>query len=644
MTVKDKYPKAPKRPKHRPCIFGVLMKWMFVLSIWVGIIVVGLVVWYAQDLPDMTKGLSFERRPAIIIKAENGDTIARYGDLKGQSVTISDIPAHLIYAVIATEDRRFYQHMGIDPMGIARAAVSNVMKGRLVQGGSTITQQLAKNLFLTHERTFRRKIQEAFLALWLERELTKDEILSAYLNRVYMGSGAYGVDAAARLYFDKPVSQVTLREAALLAGLLKAPSRYSPMRNPDLAEARAKTVIAAMKDAGYVVDESQYGPMPVIEQGPEITWRGENTFEYFGDWVVDRIDDSIGTPETDLIVETTLVPDIQKAAEKSVKDTMARHGEARQMSEGAALVLSTDGAVRALVGGKSFAKSQFNRATQATRQPGSTFKPFVYLAALQKGWTPDQMLLDTPITDGDYRPENFEAKYHGGVSMKEALAKSMNTASVRLIREIGPAAARNTARALGITSNLKADASLALGSYEVTLMEMVGAYAGLAQEGRSVQPYAITKIYDLKGNVFYERKENGVGERVIPRASVRTLNEMLQAVIRSGTGKRAQLPPSIFDVPSGKTGTSQNFRDAWFVGYTDDFVAGVWVGNDDNTPMKGVTGGSYPAAIWRDAMAAAYQADVNQGGLKSISGGFGSLLRRLMSGGSVAREPTEYND
>lgn len=633
-------PVVPKRKRKRSHPVMSLLKWIIILALWAVMLGGGAALWYARDLPDLAASIEFERRPAIIIKAADGATIARYGDLKGESVSVSELPAYIVYAVIATEDRRFYTHHGVDPMGIARAMMVNLQEGRLVQGGSTITQQLAKNLFLSHERTIKRKIQELFLALWLEQQLTKDEILSAYLNRVYMGSGAYGIDAAAQLYFGKSAKEVTVQEAAILAGLLKAPSRFSPLRNPDLAQARAQTVIAAMMDAGYVVNQDDYGPAPQINQKRITIKSAENyNFLYFGDWVEDQLDGSIGTPEGDLVIETTLQPDLQIAARDALRKVLEEHGEERAVSQGALILTDHSGAILAMVGGKDYSESQFNRVTQAQRQPGSAFKPIVYLAALEgRKWKPDSKMLDGPIENGDYRPKNFNDDYRGVVTMEEALAHSLNSAAVRLIKDVGADATYAMAKRLGVRSPLMATESLALGASEMNLYELVGAYATMANDGRLVTPFAITKISDLKGTVFFEREERLEQPRIVEARYARAITDMMEAVVRNGTGRRAAIP---YDT-AGKTGTSQDYRDALFVGYSDDYVAGVWMGNDDNSPMTGVTGGSLPADVWRTVMEAAHKDGSSSRFSSGDSGfGFGSLLERLTSFSSGAITPRE---
>lgn len=625
---------APRKSSGgRGSLFGRLLKFGVLVGLWCGILLAGVLAWYASELPDITKSASFERQSSLTILDSRGRVLTRYGELKGNSLGIDEIPPNLINAVMAIEDRRFYSHFGIDPIGLLRAFFVNARAGDVVQGGSTITQQLAKNLFLSHDRTLKRKIQEALLALWLEYELSKDEIMSAYLNRVYLGSGAYGVEAAAKLYFDKPAKNLTLRESAILAGLLKAPTRFSPRRNPNLANERADVVLAAMADAGFITKDQAKGlsnipPIPPRRPGTA------NAIRYYTDWVVDGLDDLIGTPEADLIIETTLVAPIQDAAEKSVFEHLSKESEDKKVGQGAAVVMAHDGAVLALVGGRDYNKSQFNRITQAMRQPGSSFKPVVYLTALRNGWTPESTIMDERITTGRYRPENFGGKYYGLVDLQTALTLSLNTVAMQLTKEMGPQAVIDTARALGFISPMQPDLSIALGSYAVTPLELTTAYTVIANGGFAVFPYAITKIRDENGKVYYERPAQTVTRRVVDARSIAELQMMMQSVVEYGTGQRARQG---FPV-GGKTGTSQDSRDAWFAGFSDKLVATAWVGNDDNTPTKGITGGSLPAAIWGDIIAQSqgkYTPRVNMAqAAQDIeeSGGLQGLLGRLIGG------------
>ncbi len=619
-----------KKKAKKSSFFGGVFKWIFVAGMWGGIFLTLLLAWYARELPDITKAPQFERKASIIVQAADGSVIGRYGDIVGNSVTIEDMPPHLVHAVIAVEDRRFYYHFGIDPLGIARAMTVNLVKGGFVQGGSTITQQLAKNLFLSRDRTLKRKIQEAMLALWLEHELTKDEILSAYLNRVYLGSGVYGVDAATRLYFSKPVKDINLREAAIIAGLLKAPSRYSPLQNPELSRERSDAVLDIMVDAGYLKKDEAKGLTSVPHDPPGK--KDNNSERYFADWVVDGVDDLIGTTEEDIIVKTTLRPGMQKSAESALTRILDTYGTERNISQGAAMIMDPGGAVLAMVGGRNYGNSQFNRITQALRQPGSSFKPVVYLTAIQAGWRPTDIVVDEPITTGRYRPKNYGHKYMGEVELQTALAFSLNTISYKLTKEIGVQAVIDTARRLGIYSPLEPNLSLALGSSAVTPLELTTAYATLANGGRAVYPFGITSIESENGHVYYQRRQSRENQMVVAPGHVATITGMLEKVVEYGTGRGAAQGFRV----AGKTGTSQESRDAWFMGYTDKLVGGVWLGNDDNTPMKNVTGGAMPAMVWSEMMRNSYPGYTRQqytymsgDFVSDLEYGFEGLLQRL---------------
>ncbi len=575
---------------------GWLFKAGLLTAIWGGVLLALVVAFYAHDMPDIRQVTQPQRRPSVTILADNGNVLVRYGDLYGKHVRVNEVPNHLIQALLAIEDRRFYSHFGIDVVGVLRATVENAMARRVVQGGSTITQQLAKNLFLTPERTFRRKVQEVLLALQLERTYSKDQILSAYLNRVYFGSGAYGVDAAAEAYFNKPVSGLTLRESAILVGLLRAPSRYSPNRDPAQAMERAKTVLAAMRDEGYITEadlRASQENVPVPRRKPGTS----GDARYFADWITDQVNGLLANAPQDIVIHTTLDLGMQRAAESRLDDALASESKSN-VSQGAIVTLSPDGAVRAMVGGRDYGESQFNRATQARRQPGSAFKPIVYLAAIERGLYPDDVFEDAPIRIGKWSPENYDSEYRGQVTARDALAHSINTVAVRIAQQIGVSKVVETARALGVTSPLSPDLSLALGTNTVSLIELTGVYATIAGAGRVVAPYAIKEIRNRDGQIIYRRSDMNMPVNVNPNA-VSMLVDMMRSVIQYGTGRRAALDRPV----AGKTGTSSSYHDAWFVGFTADYVTGVWLGNDDNTPMKKVTGGSIPAVIWRDYMA-----------------------------------------
>jgi penicillin-binding protein 1A len=582
--------------------FKFCIKWGFIAAIWLSIFVGALMALYASELPTITKSMVFERRPTVIIKSKEGEIVDRYGDIKGEIVDAKDLPPHLINAILATEDRRFYQHYGMDFKGFMRAVVVNLKAGGFVQGGSTITQQLAKNLFLTRDRTIKRKIQELMLSFQLEKELTKDEILSAYLNRVYLGSGAYGVDAAARVYFNKSAQELNLREAATIAGLLKAPSRYSPKANPKASAERTNTVLQSMVDAGYVaqadlVKQSKIPPAPKRKPSS-----GESV-RYFTDYIVSQLDDLIGPVTSDIVVETTLDMDIQKEMEESITKALLEYGEKNDVAQAAGITVGLDGRIVALMGGKDYGISEFNRVTDSLRPPGSSFKPIVYLAAIENGWNLNSLIVDEPIIKGRYRPKNFGHQYYGEVTLYTALTNSLNTVAVNLMRDVGPEKTIELARRLGITADLEPNLSTALGSSGVPMIQMVTAYATLGRGGIAVTPYSIKRILDKDGNVLYERTPPKNNDRVVNPNAVAQINVMMQSVIQNGTGRSAAIPYQA----AGKTGTSQDFRDAWFIGFTNRYSTAIWFGNDDNSPTKRLTGGSAPARVWRDVMVKAQQ-------------------------------------
>ncbi len=551
---------------------------------------------YASDLPDIHQIGGLKKRPSVTVLAADGTILARSGDLYGRTLTVAQLPPNLVHAVVAIEDRRFYHHFGVDPIGLVRALVINARSGATVQGGSTLTQQLAKNMFLTPERTFKRKLQEALLAIQLERYYSKDQILTGYLNRVYLGSGAFGVDAAAQTYFGKSATDLDLRESAIIAGLLKAPSRYSPTTDIDAAEARAQLVLQAMHNEGYISDSET---LAALSAGPPPIRHSSLTegAGYVTDWVVQQLHGYFGQVDRDIVVYTTIDPALQKLAETKVEETLAGPAVKLRASQAALVSMTPGGAVRAMVGGRNYADSQFNRATQAQRQPGSAFKPFVYLAAIENGLTPDSLVDDAPINVRGWSPENFEPGFRGRIPARQALAESINTAAVRVLDYAGIDHVRHVAQRLGISEPIPHDLSIALGTSDVTLIELTGAYAAFANGGVGVLPHVIEKVTDGGGAALYLRQGGGPGEVASPM-HIAELVSMMTDVIAYGTGKAARL-----DRPAaGKTGTSQDYRNAWFIGFTADMVTGVWFGNDDNSPMKKVTGGMLPAHTWHEFM------------------------------------------
>lgn len=581
--------------------FGRAIYWGVVLSLWLVIAGVGTVVWVGMHLPPIHSLEIPKRPPTVRIAGIDGSILATRGEQAGTNVALGELPAYLPNAFLAIEDRRFYSHFGIDPLGVVRALTANILNRGVSQGGSTITQQLAKNLFLTQERTLWRKLQEAELALWLERKYSKKQILELYLNRVYFGSGAYGVEAAAQKYFGKSARKVTIGEAAMLAGLVKSPSRLAPNRNPEGAEQRADVVLAAMADTGFITQAQAKAAMnnPAVA----VTPAGAGTINYVADWIIEVLDDLVGQLDGDVLVETTIDPKLQAVAEGAIIDELAAKSVKFQVTQGALVAMTPQGAVRAMVGGRNYADSQFNRAVSAKRQPGSAFKPFVYLTALEHGLTPETVRQDAPIDIKGWRPENYSKEYFGNVTLTQALAHSLNTVAVRLGLEVTPKAVVRTAHRLGIASKLEPNASIALGTSEVSMVELVGAYATFANNGVAVAPYVVERIKNEAGKTLFKRNPEGLGQVVDPRY-VGMMNLMMQETLLTGTARKAEIPgwPA-----AGKTGTSQDFRDAWFIGYTGHLVTGVWLGNDDNSPTRKTTGGGLPVEVWTRFMRVAHQ-------------------------------------
>jgi penicillin-binding protein 1A len=608
---------------------GRLFYWGVVLGLWAAIAVVGVVIWVGAHLPAIQALEIPKRPPTIEIVGFDGSVLATRGEMAGTNVSLKDLPPYLPKAFIAIEDRRFYSHYGVDPLGIARAAVANILHRGVSQGGSTLTQQLAKNLFLTQERTLQRKLQEVELALWLERKHSKSEILELYLNRVYFGSGAYGVEAAAQRYFGKSAKNVTLAEAAMLAGLVKSPSRLAPNRNPEGAEQRAKTVLSAMADAKFITDAQAQASIghPSYNVKPA----GAGTINYVADWIGEVLDDLIGQVDHNIVVETSIDPKLQSVAETAVIDELAAKSVKFNVSQGALVAMTPDGAVRAMVGGRNYAESQYNRAVTAKRQPGSAFKPFVYLTAIEAGLAPETIRQDAPINVRGWAPENYSHEYFGAVTLTQALAMSLNTVAVRLGLEVGAKNVVRTAHRLGISSKLEANASIALGTSEVSLTELVGAYTPFANGGLGVSPHVVTKIRTPEGKVLYARAPDQLGQVIEPR-HVAMMNTMMQETLLSGTARKAEIPGWM---AAGKTGTSQDFRDAWFIGYTANLVTGVWLGNDDNSPTRKTTGGGLPVEVWTRFMRAAHQGVPVAGLPNTQSGGFFSNLVQAASQAST---------
>ena len=565
------------------------------------LIVLGLLGWsvlfiaLAPEMPDTTKIWRQDRGPGTVVLAADGSELARRGGFTGNPVGYHEFPEHFLNAVIATEDRRFFSHFGLDVVGLGRAVWRNLLAWRVVEGGSTITQQLAKNLYLSSERTLNRKVQEMFLAIWLESRLTKQEILTIYLNRVYFGAGAYGVSSASRLYFDKPVNKLTLTEAAMIAGLLKAPTRLAPTVNPKGAANRASVVLSNMVAAGYLAptlaDRARARPAKVVSP------RDAGAARHFVDWVLERLPEGLRSTDRDLVVTTTLEPKVQRAAETAIAAALENNA-GKRVGEAALVALGADGRVRAMVGGRDYRTSRYNRATQARRQPGSAFKPVVYAAALESRMRPDSTLDDSRVTVDGWSPVNFNGRYNGLMSMSEAFARSVNPAVVRLQERIGRSRVVDVGRRLGITSKLKPIPSLALGSMEVGVLELTAAYLPFVNQGAAARPFGIVEIRTPDGRRLYRHAAPKL-DRAIHRQVAGDMKRMLRRAVANGTGRNAAITGAKI---GGKTGTSQDSRDAWFVGFADETIAGIWFGNDDGSPMLGMTGGGLAARTWRKFM------------------------------------------
>lgn len=551
----------------------------------------GWLLYCVLTLPDIDQAVARTRQPSTTITAENGNEVKTFGSVYSEVIRLNELPSYVPDAIISTEDRRFYAHFGFDIVAFTRAMLTNIFMGRYAQGGSTITQQVAKNLFLTSQKNIKRKTQELLLAFWLEHKFSKEQILTLYLNRVYLGAGTYGIEAASQKYFQKSSRDMNLLEAAIIAGMLKAPSRYNPIASAERAKARAKVVLQNMVN-NDALTERQMKYALTLPVGEDKSYKVQGA-DYFADWVYREVNDYIGERGNDIYVYTTLDQKIQENAEKILREAVLA-AKNRNVSEGAVVVLNKSGEVKAMVGGIDYRKSQFNRAVTALRQPGSAFKPFVYLTALQNGWKREDRIDDVPLSIGKWKPENYDKKYHGSVTLEEALMKSLNLATVNLSESLSRKDIIRTAKKMGISTPVENTPSLALGTFEVKVIDMATAYSAIANGGYATWPHAIKEIYTRDGYQLYQR-EADTENRILDAGAVKDLTKMLEKVISQGTGRRAKIP----GFAAGKTGTTQDYRDAWFVGFTDEYVIAVWVGNDDNSPMKGVTGGTLPAEIWR---------------------------------------------
>lgn len=555
------------------------------------------VTWSLLNLPE-TESIQISRQPSITFLDKDGRIIASYGDIYGKSIKYQNLPDNLIDAVIVTEDKRFFKHNGVDLKGVLRAIYVNFREGRIVQGGSTITQQLAKNLFLSPERSFTRKLHELILSLWLELRFTKKQILSIYLNRVYLGSGTYGVQAASEKYFNKKVEDLNLYECAVIASLLKAPSRYNPIANKELSKERASLVLENMAKNKLIsknkVQEAKYNN----QKYSKFTTPPKST-RYFIDWLLPRVKGYVGEINEDLIVRTTLDVKLQKIAEESLNKITTQYPSADQS---ALVSLDLDGGVISMIGGRDYGDSQFNRVTQARRQPGSAFKLFVYLAGIENGYAPDDLITDSKININGWSPKNYKDIYLGEVSVKEAFSKSINTVAVKISEDVGREKVIRMAKLMGINSPILNSPSLALGTSEVNLLELTAAYDILANNGKGIFVHGIRSIENTEGKNLFTRKIQGPG-KILNSNTVSIMTKMMEETIKNGTGKKAKINRPA----AGKTGTSQSLRDAWFVGFTSSIVVGVWFGNDDDSPMEEITGGTAPAVLWSDFMEKAHE-------------------------------------
>jgi penicillin-binding protein 1A len=588
----------PAKPQRTP--LQALVYWGTVLGIWGLIFVVAFFAVFARDLPDTSTLYDVKRQPSINYLDRSGALLAVRGSQYAPPVDIDALPEYVPAAFVAIEDRQFYHHFGFNPWGIIRSAVWNATHDGPQRGGSTITQQLARNLFLSPAQNYRRKAQELILAVWLEMKFSKKQILALYMNRVYFGAGAYGIEAASQRYFNKPARDLSVGEAALLAGMMKGPARYSPVSAKDRAARRATIVLDEMVRIKAITPEQrdQAFSTPVQVSATLANQRAQ----YFTDYIDAQVRSLVGEPTEDLVVETTLDLPIQVAAERAVKQGVGAY-EKQGVEQSALVAIDGEGRIRAYVGGADYTESQFDRATTARRQAGSAFKPFVYLTAMEQGRTPDMMVVDEPVKIGNWEPRNYTGKYLGQITMQTALAQSINTVAARLASEVGTGNVASTARRLGITSKIQLDPSMALGAVEVSPMEMAQAYAPFANGGFLAKGYGIERIRTAKGKVLYDHNvDKQARAAVIGSPGLQYMNQMMREVVTSGTGTRANVPG--YDI-AGKTGTTSDYRDAWFVGYTGGFVTAVWTGKDDNTTMRRVTGGGAPAEIWRSFMTAA---------------------------------------
>ena len=573
-----------------------LIKWLFLTFIWAVLFISIAVTWSLLNLPE-TESIKISRQPSITFLDKEGRIIASYGDIYGQSIQFDDLPRNLINAVIVTEDKDFFFPPWYRSEGNYKSQLCQFKGWKNCSGGSTITQQLAKNLFLTPERSFTRKLHELILSFWLEMRFSKEQLLSIYLNRVYLGSGTYGVQAASEKYFNKKVEELNLYECALIASLLKAPSKYNPIANEQLSRERTSKVLENMHKSNLITAKNIAEAKNNNKKYNKFTSAPKST-RYFIDWLLPRVKSYLGEINEDLIVRTTLDVKLQELAEKSVNSITSRFSSADQS---ALVALDLDGGVKAMIGGRDYGDTQFNRVTQAQRQPGSAFKIFVYLAGLKEGYEPQDEIVDSAIDINGWSPKNYKKEYLGEISLFEAFSKSINTVAVKLSESIGRENVIKMARSMGITSPILNSPSLALGTSEVNLLELTAAYDVLANSGNGILVHGIRSIENTSGKTLFMRKGKGPG-KVLDSELVNTMIKMMENTIETGTGKNARINRPA----AGKTGTSQSLRDAWFIGFSSELVVGVWFGNDDDSPMNNITGGTAPAILWRDFMKKAH--------------------------------------
>ncbi|MBZ5761694.1 MULTISPECIES: transglycosylase domain-containing protein [Rhizobium] len=543
---------------------------------------------------------------AVTFEDRYGNVIGHRGIIHENSVPVDELPDYFVKAVLATEDRRFFDHFGIDVFGLFRALTVNAQAGGVVQGGSTLTQQLAKNLFLSNERSIERKIKEAFLAIWLEANLSKKEILSLYLDRTYMGGGTFGAAAAAQYYFGKNISDVNLAEAAMLAGLFKAPTKYAPSVNLPAARARANDVLSNLVQSGFMTEgqvvAARRNPASVVDRAEVVSP------DFFLDWAFDEVQRlSARFAERSLIVRTTIDMSLQKATEDSIGSSLLEYGEHYNAKQGASVLIETGGAVRAMVGGRDYGESQFNRATKALRQPGSSFKIYTYAVAMENGMTPATTIVDAPISWGNWSPHNYENRYEGRVTLTEAIAKSINTIPVRLAKEhFGIQPIREMAKRMGVESPVRNDKTIPIGTSEVTVLDQATAYAVFPSDGLQSRRHGVSEIVGYDGKILYDfNRDEPAAKRVLSEQANASMTQMLTQIPVIGTGRKAALDRGI--VVGGKTGTTQAYRDAWFIGFSGNYTCAVWFGNDDYTSTNNMTGGTLPAMTFKKIMDYAHQ-------------------------------------